>query len=285
MSNNNEAIGSFSANLRRLMTLRGVNDVELGRVVKVSHTAIGKYRKGRLPQADVLSRLARFFEVSIDELFHGRDPLDSLKRAAKTAKAHQGSDDERQEVFLHEASREAWEQRALEATKRLRRFQAAIASVLAEFTEHPDPLSSPQTSRRKSRDIKEVSLSIYGNLPAGWPQDREATQQPTRKVKVPAGKYPKGAFGLEVRGDSMNAAKPEPICDGDVVVLVSPEKREPRSRDIVAALIDGGTTLKRLINGDQPAHLVSESTDPSFGMITPMHDLIIQGVVIGKLSP
>jgi repressor LexA len=49
------------------------------------------------------------------------------------------------------------------------------------------------------------------------------------------------SFALKVRGESMIGAL---IGDGDLVIL---EIREPRPRDIVAALIDGETTLKRYL--------------------------------------
>ena len=66
-------------------------------------------------------------------------------------------------------------------------------------------------------------------------------------------------------------------------MLVSPEQREPKSGDIVAALIDGETCLKRLANGDRPAHLRSESDNPAYQSIYPVHELVIQGVMVGKL--
>ena len=66
-------------------------------------------------------------------------------------------------------------------------------------------------------------------------------------------------------------------------MLVSPEQREPKSGDIVAALIDGETCLKRLANGDRPAHLRSESDNPAYRAIYPVHELVIQGVMVGKL--
>lgn len=136
------------------------------------------------------------------------------------------------------------------------------------------------------RDIAEASLSVYGNLPAGWPQTRDgvASQEPDRVVRVRLGQFPDGAFGLDVRGDSMNDAKPDPILSGDIVVLVSPEQREPKSGDIVAALIDGETCLKRLVNGDKPAHLRSESTNPRHGTLHPREELIIQGILIGVIK-
>ena len=68
-----------------------------------------------------------------------------------------------------------------------------------------------------------------------------------------------------------------------IVVLLPPEQREPRHGDIVAALVDGETCLKRLVNKTGPAHLRSESHNPAFREIYPAHDLVIQGVVVGKL--
>ena len=56
-------------------------------------------------------------------------------------------------------------------------------------------------------------------------------------------RLPKNArtFALKVRGDSMRNAG---ILEGDIVIM---EFREARHGDIVAALIDGETTLKRFI--------------------------------------
>ena len=145
--------------------------------------------------------------------------------------------------------------------------------------------SRAKERRARLRDIDTVSLPIFGYLPAGWPQSSEGVRQQhaPRRVTVRKGRFPEGAFGLEVRGDSMNAATPEPIFHGDTVVLVSPEQREPKSGDIVAALIDGETCLKRLANGHRPAHLRSESDNPAYRAIYPLHELVIQGVMVGKL--
>ena len=49
------------------------------------------------------------------------------------------------------------------------------------------------------------------------------------------------AYALKVRGESMIDAH---IMDGDVVIM---ENKPASNRDIVAALIDGETTLKRLV--------------------------------------
>ncbi len=141
--------------------------------------------------------------------------------------------------------------------------------------------------RAELRDIETVSLPIFGALPAGWPQTREgvAARRPARSVAVRRGRFPEGAFGLEVRGDSMNAARPVAFFDRDIVVLLSPEQRPPQHDDVVAALIDGETCLKRLkMRKGRSVCLQSESTNPAHGVLHPAHDLVIQGVCVGKLD-
>jgi repressor LexA len=64
------------------------------------------------------------------------------------------------------------------------------------------------------------------------------------------------------------------ICPGDIVVL---EVREPRPRDIVAALIDGETTLKRYVIENGQPFLRAEN--PDFPDLVPVQELVIQGVM------
>jgi len=64
------------------------------------------------------------------------------------------------------------------------------------------------------------------------------------------------------------------ICDGDMVIL---EAKEPRPRDIVAALIDGETTLKRFLLKDGQPYLKAEN--PDFPDLIPADELVIQGVM------
>ena len=80
-------------------------------------------------------------------------------------------------------------------------------------------------------------------------------------------------FGLHVRGDSMSNAH---ILDGDLAIL---EKKAYRPGDIVAALIDGETTLKRLVVKNKRVFLRAENR--AFKNLYPAEALEIQGVVIG----
>jgi repressor LexA len=122
-----------------------------------------------------------------------------------------------------------------------------------------------------------VDVPIYGSIAAGMSQDAEPEQEGSVAVDVSALGIPRHArtFALKVRGNSMIDAH---ICSGDTVIL---EFREPRKGDIVAALIDGETTLKRyLVNKGQP-FLRAENAD--FPDLIPAMELVIQGVMIALL--
>jgi len=87
--------------------------------------------------------------------------------------------------------------------------------------------------------------------------------------------YGDDRFVLRVSGDSMIDAH---ICDGDTVIL---EFREPKKGDVVAALIDGETTLKRYVMKNRKAYLKAEN--PDYPDLIPARELVIQGVMIGLL--
>jgi repressor LexA len=118
-----------------------------------------------------------------------------------------------------------------------------------------------------------VDVPIYGMIPAGYASDQEQRAEGSVSVDT----YTLGlsrsakAFALKVRGESMIGAN---ICDGDVVIL---EAKEPRPRDIVAALIDGETTLKRFVIEKGQPFLHAEN--PDFPDLIPATELIIQGVM------
>lgn len=122
-----------------------------------------------------------------------------------------------------------------------------------------------------------VDIPIYGQIPAGMAQDAEPEQQGCVSIDIRSlGVRPTArTFALRVRGDSMINAH---ICDGDTVVL---EFREPRSGDVVAALIDGETTLKRYVVRNRRPFLHAEN--PDYPDLIPARELVIQGVMVGLL--
>lgn len=120
-----------------------------------------------------------------------------------------------------------------------------------------------------------LDIPVFGAIPAGFAADNP--QQADRHISVDLRAMGLASntkpFALRVRGDSMTGAH---ICDGDYVVL---EQREPRARDIVAALIDGESTLKRFILEKGKPCLRAEN--PRYPDLIPLRELTIQGVMVG----
>ena len=128
-----------------------------------------------------------------------------------------------------------------------------------------------------------VLLPLYGSISAGYPGTGSPQGQPSEFVPVPNEKARGAKFALRVAGDSMNRSE-EGIQDGDLVLLTDSETRQPTSGDIVAALVDGETCLKRFCTKKRGGpYLQSESDNPAFGKIRPARELVIQGVFLGKL--
>lgn len=122
-----------------------------------------------------------------------------------------------------------------------------------------------------------VDVPVYGAIAAGMAQSVEPEREGCISIDVTTLGLPKHTrtFALKVRGDSMINAH---ICNGDSVIL---EFRSPRKGDIVAALIDGETTLKRYLTEKGKPYLKAEN--PKFPKLIPAHNLTIQGVVIAVL--
>ena len=122
-----------------------------------------------------------------------------------------------------------------------------------------------------------VDIPVYGSIAAGMAQDAPPEQEGCISIDIRSlGVRPTArTFALKVRGESMIDAH---ICDGDTVVL---EFREPKKGDIVAALIDGETTLKRYVIKDRRPYLQAENAD--YPDLIPARELVIQGVMVGLL--
>ncbi|MCX6878233.1 MAG: transcriptional repressor LexA [Verrucomicrobia bacterium] len=122
-----------------------------------------------------------------------------------------------------------------------------------------------------------VDIPIYGRIAAGMAQDAEPQRDGCISIDIATLGIPQHArtFALRVRGDSMINAH---ICNGDTVIL---EFREPRKGDIVAALIDGETTLKRYLTDKGKPFLRAEN--PHFPDLIPARELVIQGVLVALI--
>jgi repressor LexA len=122
-----------------------------------------------------------------------------------------------------------------------------------------------------------VDIPVYGQIAAGMASEVEQEREGCISIDIASIGIPRSArtFALKVRGHSMIDAH---ICHGDTVIL---EFREPRNGDIVAALIDGETTLKRYIVKNGKPFLRAENED--FPDLVPARELVIQGVLVALL--
>lgn len=123
--------------------------------------------------------------------------------------------------------------------------------------------------------VRISDIPIYGQIPAGMAGLTEQTIEghvslDTRTVNASKNSR---TFALRVRGDSMIGAH---ILDGDIVILE--DRKEVQNGDIVAALIDGETTLKRYITDHGRPYLKAENS--LFPNLVPARELRIQGVMV-----
>jgi len=130
-------------------------------------------------------------------------------------------------------------------------------------------VTSPLTKLRS----RIVDIPLFGSIPAGPPQTREQDAEGCVSVDVESigFKPTRNTFALRVTGDSMIGRH---ILDGDVVVLE--HGPEPRHGQIVAALIDGDSTLKTFIVRTGKPYLKAEN--PKYPDLIPAQELMIQGV-------
>ncbi|HWA09722.1 MAG TPA: transcriptional repressor LexA [Opitutaceae bacterium] len=157
---------------------------------------------------------------------------------------------------------------------------------VATVAQHLDALQAKGALQRepgKARSLalpqarSTIELPLFGTIPAGLPSANEALAEDQVPVDPALFKLRarEEAFALRVRGDSMEGAG---IVDGDLVILAC---REPKARDIVGALVDGESTLKRLaFNRGKPVLLAE---NPRYRPITATEELLIQGVYVGHI--
>jgi SOS-response transcriptional repressor LexA len=169
-----------------------------------------------------------------------------------------------------------------------------------------DKLLPPSYSSSSGGPIKKHSIRsfpVLGQIPAGVPasvvkpsgaiffEDVILNNVPYRIVSLKKGEkvinLPDGKdyYALKVSGNSMNKAEPEPIMDGNYVLIHAQNVAD--HGDIVAAEIVGVdylATLKRYaIEGGKPV-LKPESNDPTFKPIALRLSDCIRGVALAVLK-
>lgn len=123
--------------------------------------------------------------------------------------------------------------------------------------------------------VRITDIPIYGQIPAGMASVTDEYIEGHVSLDAASLNASKNGrtFALRVRGDSMVGAH---ILDGDVVILE--DRKDVQNGDIVAALIDGETTLKRYVLEHGRAYLKAENS--AYPNLVPARELQIQGVMI-----
>ena len=126
--------------------------------------------------------------------------------------------------------------------------------------------------------VRITDVPIYGQIPAGMATLTEQNIEGHVSLDTRSANVSKNSrtFALRVHGDSMIDAH---ILDGDIVVLE--DRKEARNGDIVAALIDGETTLKRYVVERGRPYLKAEN--PKYPDLIPARELRIQGVMVSLI--
>jgi len=132
-----------------------------------------------------------------------------------------------------------------------------------------DPAAPPPKST--------LSIPVFGSIPAGLPDERTQTPEDYITMDLETLGIPKSSnriFALRVKGDSMEGIG---ILDGDWAII--DHAKEPRTGSIVAAYIDGKSTLKRFLIKQSKPYLKAEN--PRYPDLIPCEELMVQGVLIG----
>ena len=158
--------------------------------------------------------------------------------------------------------------RALERKGSLERIPGQARTFRIHRPDAPDLDGIPANA------TEVVDIPVMGDIAAGYPDRVEPAGEIGRlQVDIQHAGFGnrRRSFALQVRGDSMVDAE---IYEGDMVVV---EPREPQDGSIVAALIDGETTLKRYIRKHgEPPYLKAENK--FYPELYPVNELTVQGV-------
>ena len=122
-----------------------------------------------------------------------------------------------------------------------------------------------------------LHIPVFGSIPAGIPEERTQTPEDHITMDLDTLGIPKSStriFALRVKGDSMEGAG---ILEGDWAII--DHSKEARPGSIVAAYIDGKSTLKRYLSRQGKPYLKAEN--PRYPDLIPCEELMLQGVLIG----
>lgn len=139
------------------------------------------------------------------------------------------------------------------------------------------PISDADADARRQRFEPSAGLPFLGRIAAGQPLE---TLSGDERIEVPEhllGGRDQAHYVLEVIGNSM---VDEGIREGDLVVVS--QRQEARRGEMVVALVDGETTLKRFYPEGRRVRLQPSNADME-PIYVAADRLRIQGIVVGLM--
>ena len=237
---------TLPSRIKQLREERGLTQIELAKILKISNTTLSQYETGaRVPSDDIKTALADYFGVSLDFLF-GRTNYSQpdaenlyLSNVLKDRRIELGLTlkDVADYVGVSEGTVSRWESGNIANMKRSR------INKLAEVLQI-SPLSligiSPSSSPSSSKGVR---IPVLGDVAAGLPI--EAVENIVDYEEIDQAMAASGEhFGLRLKGDSMEPR----MKDGDVVIVRKQE--DVKSGDVAVVLVNGDSaTVKRIKKG------------------------------------
>ena len=127
----------------------------------------------------------------------------------------------------------------------------------------------------KSQNNSSISLELYSNpVCAGFPSPAEDHMDVGLDLNEYIVKHPSATFYIYAKGNSMVDAG---ICDGDIMVI--DRSLEPRSKDVVIAIINGEFTVKRILKKNESIYLNPANKEYCPILVTEDMEFEIWGVV------
>ena len=123
-------------------------------------------------------------------------------------------------------------------------------------------------------------MDLLGTIPAGFSQERGGSEgnEACENIGVDRATYipTRNTFALRMVGDSMvgDSMVGKHILDGDIVILE--HGPDPRSGQVVAALIDGKSVLRTFVVRNGKPFVCA--ANPKYPAMMPSEELMIQGV-------
>ena len=91
----------FKDVLKRLRTAHGYTQAELGKILKVSHSAIGMYEAGnRMPDYEMMKSISNLFNVSMDYLYEREVDTGLTETESLLLELFRQIPEDQQKVFL-----------------------------------------------------------------------------------------------------------------------------------------------------------------------------------------